>query len=183
MNDKEKYTQLKEAGICVYCKSKKADDGYATCGKCRKRQKQMSRDRRAWLKIKNFCPQCGSEKLIGDEKICPECSMRKYLSNKKSKTYDVDYYRQRREKLKSKGICTQCGKRKAESRKTMCRICLDKKLTYRRRHMTDLPRVDWIAYGRCYGCGESIPNGKLCEKCRDRAINNLHSINKLSFGS
>lgn len=174
MTDKERYKKLKEEGICVFCKKNPVESGYASCKACREKAKQRQQARREWLKEKGFCPNCGSEKLIGDEKVCLGCAAKKYESNRRyKKSYDSEKAKLRRLKRIEQHICTQCGIRKAESKKTMCRICLNKKNIYRQKHMTDIPRSERASYGRCYCCGEYIVDGKLCDKCRINKINNL----------
>ena len=178
MNDKERYERLKKEGICVTCKTAKAEEGYVSCKACREKSRKNSNNRRQWYKLNGICPDCGTEKLIGDEKICPECGAKKYISNLKSKKpYSREYYRKRIDGLKKKGICTQCGKRKAETGKTMCGICLEKKKIKARKDRDCLPRHERPAYGMCYCCGVLIPDGKLCGKCKERVIKNLPTHN------
>lgn len=172
---KEDYQWYKQNGICVLCKTQKADDGYCSCKKCRDKQREDQRKRREWLKQMRYCPQCGKEKLYGDEKICLECGVKKYESNLKSKKkIDNEYYKKRREEQKKKGICTRCNKRKSETGKTMCGICLARhRKESEERRGNKIPRYERASYGLCYICGEEIPDGKLCEKCKTRAMENL----------
>ena len=185
MTDKERYQDLKERGICVYCKTAPAEDGKTTCRICREKQRKQTAEKRAALRELGICTECGSVKVYGDEKICPECAARKYTLNRRQKRNpekESQYHKNRRQKLKESGICVKCGKRKAENGKTRCGICnaIERKRAkeYRGR---DIDRSERPAYGMCYFCGKSISKGKICKECSERVTKNLpeESDNKL----
>ena len=83
MTDKERYQDLKDRGICVYCKTVPAQDGKTSCRICREKQRRQTEEKRAALRKMRICTECGSRRVYGDEKICPECSARKYTLNLK----------------------------------------------------------------------------------------------------
>lgn len=185
MTDKERYRDLKDRGICVYCKTAPAEDGKTTCRICREKQRKQTAEKRAALRELGFCTDCGSRRVYGNEKICPECAARKYASNlrqKKNPEKISQYHKDRKQKLKEMGICVKCGKRKAESGKTRCGICnaLERKRAKEYRgHGID--RSERPAYGMCYFCGSPISSGKICAECSERVTKNLpeESDNKL----
>ena len=179
MTSKEKYEDLKNRKICVYCKHRAADEGFCTCEICRSKQRKAQKERREWLKANGFCPQCGSEKIYGDEKICSECAAKKYSYNlEHKKKMDASYYINRRNEYKEKGICTKCRKRKAQEGKTMCPTCLIAHRNRMQRYRGHIRRSERDGYGLCYICGKGATHGKLCEECAIRSTKNLgeHSI-------
>lgn len=173
------YETLKSKGICVSCKHNKADANYVTCTTCRNKQRKAAHDRRLYYKSHGICPNCGTEQLVGSEKLCIECQAKKYAQNRESKAkYDAEYYRKRRQEMIDNGICVQCG-RKAKPGRTMCEICLDKKKRYRREQRGDIPRSERLSYGLCYICGDVLDNNRrLCVKCCEKVQSNLPESSK-----
>lgn len=181
MTDKERYQDLKDRGICVYCKTAPAEDGKTTCRVCREKQRKQTAEKRAALRKLGICTECGSRRVYGDEKICPECAARKYASNLKQKRdpeKEHQYHKERQKKLKEKGICVKCGKRKAEDGKTRCGICnaLERQRVKKYRGQ-GIDRSERPAYGMCYFCGKQISSGKICLECAERVTKNLPEEN------
>lgn len=185
MTDKERYKDLKDRGICVYCKTAPAEDGKTTCRVCREKQRKQTAEKRAALRKMGICTECGSRRVYGDEKICPECAARKYASNLKCNRdpdKESQYHKDRRKKLKEMGICVKCGKRKAESGKTRCGICnATERIRKRRYRGNQIDRSERPSFGMCYFCGGAISKGRICSKCSERVTKNLpdKSNNKL----
>lgn len=177
MTDKERYQDLKDRGICVYCRTALAEDGKTTCRICREKQRKQTSEKRAALRKLRICTECGSRRVYGDEKICPECAARKYALNRKQKRdseKERQYHKNRRQKLKETGICVKCGKRKAENGKTRCGICnaMERQRVKEYRGQ-GIDRSERPAYGMCYFCGDHISSGKICLKCAERVSKNL----------
>lgn len=185
MTNKERYQDLKDRGICVYCKTAPAEDGKTTCRICREKQRKQTAEKRAALRELRICTECGSRRVYGDEKICPECSARKYASNLKQKRdheKENQYHKNRRQKLKEMGICVKCGKRKAENGKTRCGICNAKERQRAKRYRGQwIDRSERPAYGMCYFCGSHISKGRICSECAERVTKSLpeESDNKM----
>lgn len=178
MADKERYKKLREKGICTICKHRPSEDGMVTCRECRAKQKTYQKERRTYLKSIGFCPQCGSEKLYGDEKLCLECSAKKYAWNLKcGRTEKAEENRKTRyERRKASGICVKCGTRPAEHGKTRCRICNFIEARRAKSYRGDIDRNARPSYGLCYICGEKAMDGKrLCKKCAETSIKNLQN--------
>lgn len=175
MTDKERYQDLKNRGICVYCKTAPAEDGKTTCRVCREKQRKQTAEKRSALKKLGFCTECGRNRIYGSETICPECAAKKYADNLKRKdtAKDRQYQHDRKERLKAAGICIKCAKRKAETGKTKCATCNIKERERARRYRGGIPRSERPAYGMCYFCGAEIKTGKICETCKKRITKNL----------
>lgn len=175
MTDKERYQDLKNRGICVYCKTAPAEDGKTTCRVCREKQRKQTAEKRSALKKLGFCTECGRNRIYGSETICPECAEKKYADNLKRKdtAKDRQYQHDRKERLKAAGICIKCAKRKAETGKTKCATCNIKERERARRYRGGIPRSERPAYGMCYFCGAEIKTGKICETCKKRITKNL----------
>lgn len=182
MADKERYKKFKEMGICAICKHRPSEDGKVTCRTCREKQKKNSRKRRAYLKKIGFCPQCGSEKLVGEEKICPTCSAKKYAWNRASKRTEnaKQSAKDRYLKRKEKGVCVRCGKRPAEDKKTRCRICnyIEAKRGRDYRGL-GIERNERPSYGECYFCGRPVlPNKRVCLGCYQKCMANISNVTR-----
>jgi hypothetical protein len=175
MTDKERYQDLKNRGICVYCKTAPAEDGKTTCRICREKQRKQTSEKRAALKKLGFCTECGQNRIFESERICPECAAKKYADNLKRKDAERDreYQHNLRERCKAAGICVKCRKRKAETGKTRCITCNIKERERARQYRGGIPRHERPAYGMCYFCGAAITTGKVCESCKERIIKNL----------
>ena len=185
MTDKERYQDLKDRGICVYCKTAPAEDGKTTCRVCREKYRKQTAEKRAVLRELGICTECGSRRVYGDEKICLECSARKYALNLKQKRNpekERQYQKDRRQKLKEMGICVKCAKRKAENGKTRCGICnAAESQRAKKSRGQEIDRSERPSYEMCYFCGNHISSGKICPKCSERVAKNLpeESDNKL----
>lgn len=185
MDHKTRYQALKEKGICVYCKTAPAEDGKTTCRICREKQRLQTAEKRRALKKMGFCPECGSNRIYGDETICPECAAKKYADNRKrrlgkteeEKAKERENAKEKRLQLIEKGICVKCRKRKAEKNKTRCQICNIQERNRARSYRGCIARSERPAYGMCYFCGESIDTGSICEKCKQRVSKNLPETN------
>lgn len=190
--NKERYRILKKNKICVRCEKKQAESERVMCSQClEKERNRVSENRRALVNL-GFCPRCGKNRLFGEEKMCIECREKMYKYNKQHRSTKTYNYTQIR---KQNGLCIKCGKREPVSGKTKCMTCAYKERMrardYRIRKGIDAGRSERPYYGKCYFCGEKINSGKICEKCKEKAIKNLpeskgneywKNENKLIFG-
>lgn len=76
-HDLDKYYQLKEQGICTYCKHEKAVAGKTKCAKCsakiKNRKEQKRQDiRRSERMSYGLCYICG-DKAINGKGVCQKC--------------------------------------------------------------------------------------------------------------
>lgn len=173
-----RYRKIKDAGLCPRCGGPKDREGHY-CSKCANQQKIYTRENRAFWRKMGICPECGKNKLFGDEKVCPEC--RAYRAEYRAthpisaeqKKRDKERFRKQQKALyqerKNTGICTRCGKRKAMPGKTKCGICLEKDAEQKR--MKTLRNGSVKEYRKenhlCYTCGLPIDRaeGQICQKC------------------
>lgn len=144
-------------------------------------RKIYQKERREWLKSLGYCPICGKEKLMGEEKRCPICLAKAYESNRKyqqkNKNKVLERQRARRRELIKNGLCTQCGVNSIVDGKTYCLKCLQKKRIQGKQYREKkgiLPRSERVSNGLCYRCGNPLKDGKrLCEECSKKSILNF----------
>ena len=147
------YDRRKIEGICVLCGKEKAEKDKVCCYSCNEKARENRRKHREFSNSHKLCPDCGKNKLFGQEKRCPECLSRVYSSNirsrNKNKEYASEYYRKDILKLKSNGICRGCRKNPVMQGHTYCERCLIKKRN-KRNSSTEIPRSERYYYGICY---------------------------------
>lgn len=77
---KETRRKRREAGVCMRCGKKPADNGSVLCQECRRsirvygthyREKHGGKKRKEWIS-KGLCYHCGKERVQG-KKVCKEC--------------------------------------------------------------------------------------------------------------
>ena len=119
---RDRYHTLKDNGLCVRCR-KPLDRAGCYCTACQQKEKDYRRKNREFYREHNLCPECGKNKLFGDEKMCLDCKMkqqeyrakhpisedRRISQNIRSRIKKKSVYAER----KANGVCTRCGKRKA----------------------------------------------------------------------
>lgn len=124
------YQWYKSHGICVYCKTENADEGFATCLACRmdnraridKRSEEAKERHKKWLKRRRdlnyafgVCIVCGAKDAKKGSHLCPYC-----LS--KIKQRSENYRRQKgilpRNSYTKTGICYFCNEPAVEGKKT-----------------------------------------------------------------
>lgn len=76
--DLDKYYQLKEQGICTYCKHEKAVKGKTKCAKClakirNKRNRNKCDIDRSERVAYGICYICGKNKIIPGKGVCEKC--------------------------------------------------------------------------------------------------------------
>lgn len=185
MNPKTRQKRL-DMGVCIGCGAVLDTDG-KMCSKCRKKATEESMRAYRYYQDAGICPICKKERLYGDEKACPECRAKracksaKALEKNRSRLNELTRISHRRTYAtrKNSGICVRCGKRNAISGRSMCGICLEKKKEYnqaaheKKSGGSEISRIERPSYGKCYICGADVASGRLCEACKQRAINNL----------
>lgn len=167
---KKEYARRREEHLCVRC-GIALDNSKSMCPECAEKERLRVAENRKALKGMGYCPRCGKNKLYGDEKECIECAAKMYEYNQSHKSEkSKDYIKIR----KYKGVCIKCGSRKPEDGKTRCVICnISERNRARDYRGIGLSRSERANYGMCYICGESIESGRLCDKCKKRAVSHL----------
>lgn len=171
------------ARICPVCGKREIGPRAEMCNVCNRTQ-----NRKIYQSL-GICPICRTEKLFGDEKECPECradrvnavSDWRMRNRASSNAYANSYHRKTYAERKARGICVRCGKRAALSGKTHCGICRDKHNSWQneKKNTSGIPRVERVAYGLCYFCGEPLDReGRSCTKCAERNRANLAKVDK-----
>lgn len=176
---KKLYDKRKELCLCVRCGKPLEEGRTHYCEECRKKYTDYRRESKQFFRKIGICPECGKNKLFGDEKMCPECLARQAerrarhpISDDKQKEYSEtfkEYSRNLYAERKKAGICTKCGKRKAVQGKAKCAICQSKdnaihrKRNEKKQNIREYRRENHL----CYFCGEPIgrPQGQICQKC------------------
>lgn len=133
MNAKERYQMRKENGLCPRCGKNRNNNG-KYCTDCQ----TYYRERRKELLAMKICPQCGREKLYGNEKACLDCTLRRIKKDEKKRKehreeirqFNKEYYHRKHEERIANGLCTRCGKKKGDDGRKMCPMCRYKKLNY-----------------------------------------------------
>ena len=181
--NKQKYRELKEKKLCVYCYYKPAAEGKVGCEECNEKLRKRAKETRQWYKERGYCPRCMKNKLFGDEKNCPECLAKAYEVNRKSKenrkVSNHDIYLKDKERLKELNICIGCRKNQRYEDHVYCENCLIKKREQRVKYIQKkkegyISRSERPYYGLCYFCGEKIDDGKkICQSCSNRIVKNL----------
>ena len=177
---RDRYHTLKDNGLCVRCR-KPLDRAGCYCTACQQKERDYRRKNREFYREHNLCPECGKNKLFGDEKMCLDCKMkqqeyrakhpisedRRISRNIRSRIKKKNVYAER----KANGICTRCGKRKAINGRAKCQICLDYDALIHRQKTFDKQneKERRIENRLCYFCGEPLTDekGKCCKKCAD----------------
>ena len=83
--DLSKYYELKERGICTYCKKAKAIEGRTKCKKCldkirnKRNSKKCDIDRSERVSY-GLCYICGNDGLYQDTHVCEKCYKKRYES-------------------------------------------------------------------------------------------------------
>lgn len=86
--DLEKYYELKEKGICTYCKRKKAVAGKTKCVKClakirnKRNSKKKDIDRSEHVTY-GICYICGKYKVMNGKGVCDKCYKKRMESMSK----------------------------------------------------------------------------------------------------
>lgn len=86
--DNNKYSMLKEQGICTYCKHEKAMPGKTKCRKClakirNKRNAKKSDISRSERVAYGICYICGKNRCMKDKGVCLKCYQTRLESVKK----------------------------------------------------------------------------------------------------
>lgn len=170
----KRYEYCKEHGICVRCRTEKAEPNRVMCRVCAEKERKRVAENRSALKTMKICPRCGRNKLWGSEKMCIECREKMYKYNLSHKSKTTKNYNQIR---KENGLCIKCGKKPPVYGKTKCATCAAKDRIrareYRRRGGVEVDRSERPSYGKCYFCGDVIDSGKVCDSCKKRIMKNL----------
>lgn len=174
---KETYYRRKMEGICVLCGKEKAQKDKVCCHFCNEKTKESRRKHREFSNNHGLCPDCGKNKLFGQERRCPECLSRVYATNikcrSKNKSYASEYYKKDILRLKFNGVCRGCRKKSVMPGHTYCENCLIKKRN-KKNSDVNIPRSERYYYGMCYICGGLLDGEKkLCNKCSKRLANNF----------
>lgn len=182
------YQELRENGICVRCKKRKAVEGKCRCNSCREKQRIYVNETRKFLQENvRICPRCKKNRLYGEEKVCLECGAYEYkvtMESRKRKGREhynklhADWERREHKKRIENGICTRCGKRKADNGFKTCGICRAKNREQKRKNRTTENRNERYERGVCYFCENPIKEGyKVCEKHYEMNLKKLQHPN------
>jgi hypothetical protein len=175
------YKELKDNGICVYCKKQKASENKVMCDDCRRKQSDKKKSDRIFYKELGICPRCKKNTIYGDEGNCLECRSEMYSINLKYKDTEKSREQGRRiyYKRKQQGLCATCGKRSNIVGSVSCERCLKKKRYYNEKYNADIPRSHRVSYGLCYICGNPLDTDKkLCSVCCEVNTRNLKDTSR-----
>ena len=74
-----------DAGLCIRCRRRKAEEGKTKCAKCNEYQANLMKERRMKWRKEGACVICGKEVFSGDYTHCTNCQIkengRKQLRN------------------------------------------------------------------------------------------------------
>lgn len=177
---RKSYRNRKDNGLCPRCGNKLDREGHY-CLECLLKKREYIAANRAFFRKNQICPECGKEKLFGDEKQCISCreksrQRKQKITDEQKNIYSERFKKQQKSLYKEraeKGICTRCGKRKAAYGKKKCQICLNKDAEAHRikrdgRNIREYRKQN----GLCYFCGEPAEENKnVCAKCSERFKN------------
>lgn len=171
-----KYGKLKALGRCVSCQNINDTPEFASCLKCRERNRKWEKENKKWYAEHGICVRCHQADALPGKKTCHVCAA--YYANRNgSNHYNPEKHsktdKERYDYRKAHGLCTKCGRKIGNSRSTvMCNECYQR---FRRSKAkaywakVEIPRKKRPEYGLCFICGNPYePNGyKTCDKCRE----------------
>lgn len=107
-----KVKELKEKGICVYCRKRKANSGNTMCLECM----EARRNKRKKLRDKGVCVSCEKNDSKINSTYCEAC---------------LEQHRKRRTIFEQNGLCVKCGEERTADRNKWCDKCYLKETSAR----------------------------------------------------
>ena len=189
MSDTIYFKKYVEKGLCGSCGKPRGEDGTTyLCRKCADKKNAYSKETREWLLSYGYCPTCGKEKLMGDERKCVLCRAREAELQQQARERNRDAYnkyarensQKRRDFRRENGLCTKCGAELKDDKYKRCERCRakgrkeKKNYTDKKNGYSQNIQKLRLENGICR-CGKAPfwDNHKLCKECYEKQIDVL----------
>lgn len=167
------YKKMKDLGFCPNCGKANDEAETVLCPDCSERKYTIRKENSAYYKEIGICVRCHSRQAEPNKALCYECAdseVRVYTEKDRERKRLV-----RNERLKQ-GLCPKCGKEPSVNNGlgVKCRAYLKR---YRERTRTEIPRSEWVSYGKCYCCGSPavLAGKKVCAACYETRMRTMQS--------
>lgn len=184
--NKIRYRECQQKGICTSCRTAKAEPGSVLCKRCTERKKKdyyehsneynkthlrKEKAKRKRLIKKGLCPKCGRH--TGTERVyCDKCleylreQNRKSRANKGARHVGIP-----KAEWSQYGWCNICGIAVNDGA-NICPTCRErnvKQASYMRARLAEKQK-EWEAKGLCSVCGKRpvLKGFKVCQQCNDQ---------------